>query len=262
LGASGLAHYAAANAFLDAFAQKLSPTRRVISVNWGAWEVMRNSSADGQRSYFESALKPMASKDALEALGRTLAGSRAQAIVARVDWRALKSLHEARRARPMLARLGVAPDPTAFAPVTEIDSDLQQRLRAAPATMRSELLIEFVQHEVAAVLGLERPIEVPLAAGLFDLGMDSLMAVELNRRLGRLSGRPMPSTLTFNYPNVAALAKYLETQFNMEPAGGATLSTSVPPTAPIVVPAGVADLDGLNDEELEARLMASLERAR
>jgi acyl transferase domain-containing protein/acyl carrier protein len=262
LGASGLSHYAAANAFLDAFARKINPTRRVISVNWGPWEVMRNASEDGQRNYLDSGLKPMASKVALDGLGRILAGSKARAVVASVDWRVLKSLHEARRVRPLLRRLGVARHATASALGTKTDPDLQERLRAVPATMRSELLIEFVQYEVAAVLGLENSTEVPLATGLFELGMDSLMAVELNRRLERLSGRPMPSTLTFNYPNVAALAKYLETQINMDPAGGTTLPMSVPPTAPIVVPLDVADLDGLNDEELEARLMASLERAR
>ena len=47
--------------------------------------------------------------------------------------------------------------------------------------------------------------------GLFDLGMDSLMAVELKRRLERGVGQPLPSTLTFNYPNVGALAGFLET---------------------------------------------------
>src|ERR1700744_719689 len=46
LGASGLAHYAAANAFLDAFARATNrPGRRVLSVNWGTWESMRLASA-------------------------------------------------------------------------------------------------------------------------------------------------------------------------------------------------------------------------
>ena len=68
------------------------------------------------------------------------------------------------------------------------------------------MLMEFVSGEVAAVLGLDASQPVPLEKGLFELGMDSLMSVELKRRLERGAGRALPSTLTFNYPNVAALA--------------------------------------------------------
>ncbi|MGQ3136898.1 beta-ketoacyl reductase, partial [Phenylobacterium sp.] len=70
LGASGLAHYAAANTFLDTLAEAIDASRRVISVNWGTWEVMRLASSDDQRSYREGGLQPMAAADALDALGR------------------------------------------------------------------------------------------------------------------------------------------------------------------------------------------------
>ena len=72
LGASGLAHYAAANAFLDAFAQVTNRKRRVLSVNWGTWEVMRLATADNQWSYREAGLQPMVASDALEALGHLI----------------------------------------------------------------------------------------------------------------------------------------------------------------------------------------------
>jgi acyl carrier protein len=132
--------------------------------------------------------------------------------------------------------------------------------------MRHDLLVEFVQHEVAAVLGLGDATAVPIATGLFDLGMDSLMAVELKRRLERGVARPMPSTLTFNYPNVGALAKFLESQLiikTAEPAAAALVSA-------IVLPGREAglhilsdnELDALSDDELEARLLARLEHAR
>jgi len=40
--------------------------------------------------------------------------------------------------------------------------------------------------------------------------MDSLMSVELKSRLEAFVGQPLPSTLTFNYPSIAALADYIE----------------------------------------------------
>ena len=42
------------------------------------------------------------------------------------------------------------------------------------------------------------------------MGMDSLMSVELGRRLERGVGRKLPSTLTFNYPNIGELAAFLD----------------------------------------------------
>ena len=261
LGASGLAHYAAANAFLDTLAQASDPARRVVSVNWGTWEVMRLASSDDQRGYREGGLQPMPAADALDALERVLAGTQAQAVVARVDWDVLKALHETRRARPFLSRLGGGTRVRVAAPKVDAGPSLQDRLAAAPMAMRHDLLVEFVQQEVATVLGLAGAAAVPTATGLFDLGMDSLMAVELKRRLERGAARPMPSTLTFNYPNVGALARFLETQLTIKtpekPAATVAAATSV-----IDVPGADADLDALSDDELEARLMARLEQTR
>jgi hypothetical protein len=90
--------------------------------------------------------------------------------------------------------------------------------------------------------------------------MDSLMAVELKRRLERGAGKPMPSTLTFNYPNVGALARFLETQLVVKPAAPAPVAApaTAAPATPLAVPEG--ELDDLSDEELEARLLARLEQ--
>ncbi|HEX4446240.1 MAG TPA: type I polyketide synthase [Polyangiaceae bacterium] len=261
LGASGLAHYAAANAFLDAFAPAMDrPGRRVLSVNWGTWQAMRLASADSQRAYREGGLLPMPSAEALDALGRLLAGPETNAVVARIDWSILKPLHEARRPRRLLAHLGLAP---VGAPVRDVasasKSKLAERLAGVPAGMRREILVEFVIGEVTAVLGVGGDQPVPLDTGLFELGMDSLMSVELRKRLERGTGRTLPSTLTFNYPSVNALATFLDTEL-----GDAVVAAPViapPPPAPVEpAPAPSADLDELSDAEIEARLRKRLER--
>jgi acyl carrier protein len=181
--------------------------------------------------------------------------------VAKVDWSVLKPLHEARRARPFLSQLGGVARAVQEATRSEAGPGLKERLAVVPVAMRHDLLVEFVQHEVAAVLGLGSASAVPIATGLFDLGMDSLMAVELKRRLERGAGRPMPSTLTFNYPNVGALARFLETQLIVKAAEPARAASAAAPEA-VVVPDADADLDALSDDELEARLMARLEQTR
>ena len=46
-------------------------------------------------------------------------------------------------------------------------------------------------------------------AGFFDLGMDSLMAVELHRRLEQGFGRQLPATLAMDHPRLSDAAEYL-----------------------------------------------------
>lgn len=284
LGAAGLGGYAAANAFMDACAGPGGDgSPRVLSVAWGTWEAMRLASDAAQRSYRDAGLLPMPAPDALAALGRAwVRPDASHVVIASVDWSVLRSLHEARRVRPLIGELGRP----GSASVTERASRDAQRTASALASLRErlastapgdrgDLLVRLVRDEVAQVLGAGDPAGVPVATGLFDLGMDSLMAVELRRRLERLSGLELPSTLTFNYPNVNALAGYLGPKLAVperdgRPGVGADASGSadgdpqpaVPPQATAGAPDESTDLDALSDEELEARLLATLERNR
>ena len=56
------------------------------------------------------------------------------------------------------------------------------------------------------------PILIPSiqAQSLFELGLDSLMAMELRRRLGDIAGTTFPAALAFNYPNLSALITLLD----------------------------------------------------
>jgi len=270
LGAWGLAHYAAANAFLDAFAGATNrPGRRVLSVNWGAWEVMRQASAESQQAFREGGLLPMASALALDALGWLLPGGAPQSVVAKVDWSIFKPVYEARRTRRFVAHLGLEPvralngetgagSETGF--VKRTAKRLVERIAGAPAGERRQILVEAVTSEVAAVLGIGGDQAVPPDTGLFELGMDSLMSVELRKRLERLAGRTLPSTLTFNYPSVNALATFLHAEM-VEPAAEPA-PIAVASSVADVLPTPAVDLDELDDAAVEARLRARLERYR
>ena len=62
------------------------------------------------------------------------------------------------------------------------------------------------------MLRLESADQAIADRGLFEMGMDSLMAVELKSRLEKDTGLSLPSTLTFNYPTINDLAGYLTEQ--------------------------------------------------
>jgi acyl carrier protein len=210
LGAGGLAHYAAANGYLDAAAcERRAAGFPVTSVNWGTWDEMRVASAEDRRGFLDAGLRPMASARALEALGAVISAGIPQISVASIEWESLRSLYEARRRRPFLARLGSSGTKATSARPRGAKRDLPSRLSGAPANERKDIVLAFVQGEVARILGIQKPEGIDPDQGLFDMGLDSLMAVDLKSRLEAGVGQPLPSTLTFNYPSVGALTNFL-----------------------------------------------------
>ena len=51
--------------------------------------------------------------------------------------------------------------------------------------------------------------ELPTDRPLRELGVDSLMGVELRNRLARVLGRPLPATLVFDHPTLEQQAAFL-----------------------------------------------------
>lgn len=268
LGAAGYAHYAAANAFLDATARAARRDgREVTSIDWGTWDVMRLVTAEGQRSYREAGLQPIDSAEACNAMSSALAARMPNAIVARVDWSTLKPLHEARRRRPFLSRVGNEPSTSSEGPpasTSDAGPLLAARVAALPALARRDAIVDFVAREAAAVLGAAPGESLSPETGLFEMGMDSLMSVELRKRLQRGSGLSLPSTLTFNYPNIGALATFLDAQLATSGAShvSAAIAAPVEPLAIPKTPIPTSDVSSLSDDELEARLLARLEALR
>ena len=132
--------------------------------------------------------------------------------------------------------------------------DVLARLSEAPSAERENVLVSFLQGEVQAVLRL--PSAPAPTVGFFDLGMDSLMAVELRNRLNRaLSGAyTAPNTLVFDYPDISALAAHLAGELvdgaAMPAATGtsapaAPTPASAPATTPTPAPPARDDDDGI-----------------
>src|SRR5213078_4923815 len=110
---------------------------------------------------------------------------------------------EARARRPLLDAVRDGDSAGAELPAFRV------RLEATVPEAREALVIDWLRGEVAGVLGRDAPGTVDLAQGFFEMGLDSLMAVELKRRLEKVTGLRLPRTLAFEFPNVEALARHL-----------------------------------------------------
>ena len=71
-----------------------------------------------------------------------------------------------------------------------------------------KLLTDYLRDAVAEVTRVDAA-EIREDAGFFDLGMDSLMAVELRRRIEQGVGKEIPVTLVMDHPRLSDAADYL-----------------------------------------------------
>ncbi len=245
VGGIGQGDYAAANAMLDA----LSHARRhaglqSLSINWGLWEEMRHTSEENRRHYAAIGLETITSDRALGAMRTAIESDRAQCAIASIDWTLLKNAYQVKRTRPFLEELGLK----VIEAVQPLQADrLVDRMAALDERGRLQIAVERVQMHVANILEMAESTAVPPERGLFEMGMDSLMSVELKNRLEREMGQSLPSTLTFNYPSVRALAGFL-------------VSSVAPPSA-AGPPPGDPSLDQLSEDELASLLSDHLEKS-
>ena len=209
VGNPGQANHASANAFLD----QLAAHRRALglpgqAIAWGAWSEL--GEAEEQRERIAGRREATGAgwftpERGFRALERLLRQDVTGAVVAAVDW---PVFGESVGGRPSLLEdlLSVATDENGDATPSE---DLLDQLGATPVAGREALLVSFLQGEVQAVLRLPSPPDATV--GFFDLGMDSLMAVELRNRLNRAFADryAAPNTLVFDFPTIADLAHHL-----------------------------------------------------
>jgi acyl carrier protein len=263
-GVAGLGHYAAANQALDLLATwRREHGLSALSVNWGTWQEMRAASEADKDQFVQAGLHPMPSARALAALERLLSLDRTSAVVASVDWNVLRAAYEARRPRPLFAemrsRLRTENGTSTSRISTAEDAKVSLQLKSASPANRRDILIAHLRSQISRILGFDQSREIELEQGLFDMGMDSLMAVELKGRLERSLDVPLPSTLTFNYPTIQALVDYLLSdalRFDSAPESEKT--------APILSPAKVESFDhsseDLSEDELSVLLLKKLEQ--
>jgi myxalamid-type polyketide synthase MxaB len=200
IGSRGQANYAAANAYMDA----LMHHRRALglpglSINWSAWGEggMAAKSADRLTSIGIELIDPRAG---LETLGRLLQSNEAQIGVIPADWsKLLPSMFD--DPPPFFAN---------FAPARSATRErIVPLLEKMPREARRQRLESHVRELVVSVIGRDAFAPGEEEPSFFELGMDSLMSLDLRNRLQSELDRALPSTVAFEYPAVRELVDYL-----------------------------------------------------
>ena len=141
---------------------------------------------------------------------------------------------------------------------------LQAVPRRAARRRAHEALVGYVREASPGSCGSTRPRSWIADHRLMDLGFDSLMAVELRKRLGVGLGlaRPLPATLVFDHPTIDAVPACLRGRSSRSRRRRARGDTGW--RAPAASPGRLAveDVAQLADEDVEALLLKRLEDLR
>jgi acyl carrier protein/NAD(P)-dependent dehydrogenase (short-subunit alcohol dehydrogenase family) len=212
LGSPGQGNYAAANAFLDGLAHyRRSSGLPALTINWGAWAdvgMAAKLGEQGQRRWALQGMDLIKPADGMRAMERLIERDSVQAGVLPIHWKKLRPENEA-EIRPLL-RLLVRKESQTVEPASSGGQvSFLDRLKNTPEEEQYKLLFEHVKNEVNKVLGLDAAHAPNPRQGFTDIGLDSLMAVELSNRLQKSLDRRLPSTLTFEYPTMEVLTQYL-----------------------------------------------------
>ncbi|PRQ04170.1 Phthiocerol synthesis polyketide synthase type I PpsC [Enhygromyxa salina] len=266
LGSPGQSAYALANAYLDG----LAAARRgqglpALSVAWGAWRDIGLAAGDERRGARLArrglpSLTPDAGTDLLARL-LTSATTPASVSATPLDWPAYRDAQPDMARTPRFAL--IEPESAAAGgPATSPSLSLEALLSDTHgARERQRELARWIAERAATVLGVAAA-QISHDQPLAELGLDSLMSLELRNQLQTLIPPPLerlPSTLLFTFPTIGALAEHL-----LELVTPAAAKSSEPgkilvtPAATNPTPAEHPEVEHASDDEVMAALLREL----
>jgi NAD(P)-dependent dehydrogenase (short-subunit alcohol dehydrogenase family)/acyl carrier protein len=244
LGSPFLGGYASANAFLDALALgHHSEECQCLSINWGFWAeagMAARYQAERGRPLAPRGMTGLPSQEALEVLGFLMNQDHPQVAVFPMDW------HEWQQAHPFLAQ-----DPffehltseTGHTPQVSQDS-LRELLLRTPLPQHQQVIQTHILSLVASVLDLETG-QLSLSQPLTQLGIDSLMAVELRNWIEIQLGIIIPVVEFLKGPTIEDLTQLVLKELSLTPYHGGEVSSPY-------------EVDHLSDQEVEVMLRSLL----
>jgi acyl carrier protein len=178
-----------------------------------------------------------------------------QVAAIRVDWGKWRQSFRSMQENPLLERI--------FATIenqeaTGVTGDWRRRIEAAPADERESVIAAAVREVVGSVLRV-KPDTLRNEQPLTDLGLDSLMGVEIENSLEAAIGVALPPTSLMRARTIGQIATLIAGHL-----GGATAPTVAPIAAPVVqeeAPAADVDLEALSDEEIDRLLGTAIDGA-
>ena len=210
LGSAGQANYAAANAAADAIAHvRKGLGLKALSINWGAWagDGMLSTIAAKRR---DAGFRRMSGSEGFAAIDALTNASITQAcVLPGQNWPLYLNDRHAGKNEPFFTLFQAN---TTIAEHREGTPTFLALLTAEAPAGQPGLMLEFVKAQAAHILGFGPGYSIDELTPLHEIGLDSLLSVELRNSLCKSLGCALPSTLVFDHPTAGELSAYLLVQ--------------------------------------------------
>ena len=206
LGNGGQSSYAAANAFLDGIAHARNARELpALSINWGPFSGSGMATDESaSRQLRMQGFQPLDPANLGAWLDAMLIEKSPQVMFVDCDWSQYCRVNPANVS--LLSDITEPGNPNARNTPNSQNVDLQGQT----PDERRRTLIDLVKGSVASLLGIADPHSISHDKPLSDLGLDSLLAVQLRNQLGSATSLTLPVGLAFSYPTLSQVASYLD----------------------------------------------------
>ena len=202
LGSAGQSNYAAANAFMDQFSHyRHTIGLPCVSINWGPWSEAGMATSLKDRLHSQG-YKTLTTANGLEIMEKIISSYKSpQVAVLPMNWKVF--LARFNKSLPFFNQLKIEDS------VKGDNVPLIDLLESVDEHERLDILESHVKRYIRSVIGLSESSKISDKISVFDLGLDSLMAVELKNLIEKNIKKKLRSTLLFDYPTVTSLLSYL-----------------------------------------------------
>ncbi|AUS99076.1 beta-ketoacyl synthase [Nostoc sp. CENA543] len=207
-GAKEQGLYDAANHFMDVLAnlrhlQGLTAT----SLNWALLAGNGIVSQEYEDWLKQIGIKEIPLHKAFAAMNAIMVSGKTQVLLADVDWARFKNIYQSKGTKPIFEKLGEYQTSAKEIPQSNSTRHLLEEI---PPGERREHLFAYIGEQVAKILG-NKQIPDP-EKGFLEMGIDSLLSIELKNRLEKGLEVALPASLIFDFPNIRRLVDYLVEQ--------------------------------------------------
>jgi acyl transferase domain-containing protein/NADPH:quinone reductase-like Zn-dependent oxidoreductase/acyl carrier protein len=243
-------NYAAANAFLDSLAHhRQGLGLPALTINWGVLGgegyVARNERV--AEFLAKQGISELSTGEVLSIVESSLRAGSAQVAAIRVDWAKWKTFFRGMHGNPLLERIFAAVENQDSAGVV---SDWRNKIESAAPAERETVIAQAVREVVGSVLRV-KPETLRNDQPLTDLGLDSLMGVEIENSLEAAIGVALPPTSLMRARTIGQIATLIAGHVGgTAPATATTLANGSMPVAQPATATVEVDLDALSTEEI------------
>jgi NADPH:quinone reductase-like Zn-dependent oxidoreductase/acyl carrier protein len=246
-------NYAAANAFLDSLAHhRQTLGLPALAINWGVLGgegyVARNQRV--AEFLAKQGISELSPGEVVSIVESSLRAGSAQVAAIRVDWAKWKTFFRGMQGNPLVERIFAAVEGQE---TNAAASDWRNRIESAAPGEREAVIAQAAREVVGSVLRV-KPDTLRDDQPLTDLGLDSLMGVEIENSLEAAIGVALPPTSLMRARTIGQIAGMIAGV-----VGGSTPATTAPVAAPMpatqpVEPELEVDLEALSSEQIDRLL--------